>query len=405
MISFQYSARDTASNQVVKGIVEAETESAAGRLLIKQGLSPISITIKGQGSSLFGSSFVNRVPAKARIIFSRQLSTLINAGLPLTQALRTVADQTDSKPLKIVVGKVINDVEGGKSLSQSFAKFPKVFNETYIALVAAGEVSGTLDEALERIASQQEKDAEIVRKVRGALIYPAIVVVVIIGVVVFMMTTVVPQVKQLYKDLGKTLPWYTSIMVNISDFLIHFWWIVIIILAAIIFFLSRFAKTDSGRAFFDGLKMNIPLFGNMFKKLYMARFCRTGQTLMKAGVPMLEMLNVSAKAVGNVHVASAIRRTSERVKGGKALSESLAKEEVILHLVPQMIGIGEKSGSIDAMMDKAAAYFENELDESIKAISTSIEPVLMVCLAAVAAFMVIAVLLPIYGLVGQNLAL
>ncbi|MBC7746829.1 type II secretion system F family protein [Pedobacter sp.] len=401
MLTFQYTARDSASNKQVKSTVKAESEKAAAKLLMGQGLVPLEIVEQGESSGIL-SKITNRVSAKDKVIFTRQLATLINAGLPLAQSLHTVQEQTENKVLKVVAQDIITSIEGGKSLSESFAKHPTMFNDVFIALVSAGEASGTLDKALERIADQQEKDAEIAGKVRGALVYPVIVLFVIFMVIVFMLTTVVPQIEKLYEDLGKELPMVTAVMVWAADFMTTFWWLVIIIVVAAGYFFRRYMATDSGIRASDRLKLNIPLFGVMFRKLYMARFMRTGQTLMATGVPMLETLTITARAVNNVFISEAITRAAEKVKGGKALSVSIKNEDYILPLVPQMISIGEQSGGIDSMMGKAATFYENELDNTIKSISTAIEPILMVFLAIVAGVMVGAILLPIYGLVGSG---
>ncbi len=402
MLSFIYTAKGV-EGKAVNGIVEAESEAAAAKLLLAQGLSPLTITVKEESKGIFGR-FSNRVSSKDKILFTRQMATLINAGLPLTQSLRTVAEQTGNKQLVLVVQQVISSVEGGVTLAESLAKHPKVFNEVYVALVAAGESSGTLDQALERIATQQEKDAEMISKIRGALIYPIIVLVVILGVVVFLLTTVVPQIELLYNDFNKDLPFLTAIMIAVANFIINFWWLILVVLVGGGFFLNKWFKTKSGRIVADNLKIKIPIFGDLFRKLYMARFCRTGQTLVQTGVPLLEMLRITSRAVDNMHVESAIARASEKVKGGKALSEALAKEPTFLALVPQMLKIGEQSGAIDKMMDKAATYYENELDTKIKTISTVIEPILMVFLALVVGGIVLAILVPVYGLVGENLS-
>lgn len=400
MLTFDYTARDTTTNKVIKSTVQAESERAAAKLLMAQGIVPLEIAEQSKKASVF-SRFTNRVGAKDRIIFTRQLATLINAGLPLAQSLRTLSDQTQNKRLVAIINDIITSIEAGNSLSESFSKHPDVFNDVYLALIAAGEVSGTLDEALEHIADQQEKDAELLGKVRGALVYPVIVLVVIIGVVGFMLFTVMPQIQHLYHDLHKELPFVTAILVGASQFALSFWWLLILIFAAAIYFLKRYIDTEPGRKAFDTCKINIPLFGSMFRKLYMARFTRTGQTLMATGVPMLEMLRISSRAVNNVPVAQAIMRAADKVKGGKSLSSSLKKEQVILSLVPQMISIGEQSGGIDKMMGKAATYFENELDNTVRSISTAIEPILMVVLALIAGLMVMAILLPVYGLIGN----
>jgi type IV pilus assembly protein PilC len=318
--------------------------------------------------------------------------------------MRTVLDQTTNKRMQEVVQDVIVDIESGKTLSDAFSKHPEVFDKVFIALVTAGEASGTLDDALRRVAAQQEKDAAMMSKIRGALTYPIIVLVVILLVVAFMLITVVPQVENLYKDLHKELPLITQIMVNVANFFMSFWWLVLIVLCVGGYFFMQYLKTDSGIRNKDLFKLNVPMFSGMFRKLYMARFSRTGQTLLSTGVAMLDMLHISSEAVNNTVIGETIERAADRVKGGKALSTSLKDEEYILEMVPQMINIGEQSGKIDDMMGKCAQIYEDELDEEIKAISTAIEPVLMVVLAIVAGGMVGAILFPIYSLVnGINL--
>src|SRR6266496_2952901 len=401
MLTFVYTARDTSTNKVIHSTVQAESERAAAKLLMGQGIIPLEIVEEGKKTNLL-SRFTNRVSAKDRIIFTRQLATLINAGLPLAQSLHTLTEQTTNKAMVSIINDIITSIEGGSSLSQSFARHPNVFNEVYLALITAGEASGTLDQALERIASQQEKDAELLGKVRGAMVYPAIVLVVIFGVIGFMMFTVMPQIERLYHDLKKTLPWTTQILVDFANFATQFWWLLLLLLIAAIYFLRRYVQTDNGREVFDTIKIRMPLFGTMFMKLYMARFARTGQTLLSTGVPMLEMMRISSQAVNNRVISHSLDKAADKVKGGKALSVALKNGENILPLVPQMIGIGEQSGGIDNMMGKAATYYEDELDNTIRSISTAIEPVLMVCLAVVAGFMVAAILLPVYSLVDTS---
>ncbi len=401
MLTFIYTARDTSTNKVIHSTVQAESERSAAKLLMGQGIIPLEIIEQSKKSNLL-SKFTNRVRAKDRIIFTRQLATLINAGLPLAQSLRTLMTQTDNKRLVAIINDIITTIEGGSTLSGAFARHPEVFNEIYIALIAAGEVSGTLDQALERIANQQEKDAELLGKVRGAMIYPAIVLVVIGGVIGFMLFTVMPQIEHLYHDLRKELPFTTQILVTAANFATKFWWLLLLLLVAAVYFTRRYVKTDNGREVVDTIKLHVPLFGTMFQKLYMARFARTGQTLLATGVPMLEMMRISSRAVNNVVISKSLERAAEKVKGGKALSVALKDDDNILSLVPQMISVGEQSGGIDKMMGKAATYYEDELDNTIRSISTAIEPVLMVVLAIVAGFMVAAILLPVYSLVDTT---
>lgn len=399
MRKFNYQARDGSTNKIVKATVQAESENSAAKLLIAQGFTPLDIKEVDEDGNFLGR-LTGRITTKDKIVFTRQLATLIGAGLPLSQSMRTVLEQTANKRLQAVVEDIVTSIEGGKSLTDSFAKHPEVFDKVFLALIAAGEASGTLDESLRRLAAQQEKDAAMMSKIKGALTYPIIVLVVIFGVMAFMFFTVVPQVEKLYVDMKKTLPFLTQAMVSTADFILHFWWLVAIVLGAAIYFFLQYLRTDNGIKFKDTLKLNMPLFGTMFKKLYMARLARTGQTLLSTGVAMLDMLRITSDAVNNSIISESINRAAEKVKGGKALSTALQTEEYILPLVPQMIKIGEQSGKIDEMMGKTAQVYEDELDEEIKTISTAIEPILMVVLAVVAGGMVGAILLPIYSLVN-----
>ena len=399
MKKFTYEARDKATGNIVKSLVQAESESEAAKALTAQGYMPLSIKEEVEGGWL--ARFTNRISSKDKIVFSRQLATLIGAGLPLTQSLHTVFEQTANKKMQEIVQEIIADVEGGKTLSSAFGKHPEVFNKIFIALVTAGEASGTLDDALKRIADQQEKDAAMVSKIRGAMVYPGIVLAVMVAVGVFMMVTIVPQVAKLYSDMKKTLPVLTSILIGISNFVINFWWLTLILLALAIFFARQYVRTEAGSRLLDNLKLNMPPFKGMFRRLYMARFTRMGQTLLVTGVPMLDMLAIAAEGVNNAVVAEEITRAAGKVQSGKALSAALQTEDYILPMVPQMIKIGEQSGRIDEMMGKTAQAYEDELDEEIQAISTMIEPIMMVILAIFAGVLIGALLFPIYSLVGS----
>ncbi|TWP17307.1 type II secretion system F family protein [TM7 phylum sp. oral taxon 352] len=400
MKKYNYEARDSASNKIVKSVVQADSENAAAKLLTAQGFVPLKIELQDDKTNFF-ARFSGRITTKDKVVFTRQLATLIGAGLPLAQSLRTVQEQTTNKRMQEIVQEIISDVEGGKSLSDSFAKHPEAFNKVYVALVSAGETSGTMDDSLKRLAAQQEKDADMMSKIRGAMMYPSIVLVVIILVIGFMLFTVVPQVEGLYRDLNKELPFVTLAMIKVSNFFSSLWWLVILAMIIGGYFLAQYLKTEQGIRTKDIFKLNVPLFKGMFRKMYMARFARTGQVLLRTGVPMLDMLRITADAVNNVIISESILRASDKVKGGKALSASLSNEDYFLAMVPQMIKIGEQSGKIDEMMGKTAQVYEDELDEEIHALSTAIEPVLMVFLAIVAGTMVSAILLPIYSLVGN----
>lgn len=402
MLTYEYTARDPASGQKIKSTVEADSQQAAVGLLQKQGLSPIELKPKTGSSNNLVSKYLHRVKTKDKVLFARQLSTLINAGLPLVQSLRNVVGQTQNKSLQVIVNQVITDVESGTAFSAALAKFPDTFNAIFVNLVAAGEVSGTLDASLARLADQSEKDADIISKVRGAMIYPIIVLLVMVGVVIFMVVKVVPSVQVVYESIpGAELPFITRFLVGVANFTTKYWWIEVAIIGVIIFFMSKWARTMGGRRIIDKLKMRTPPLGQLFMKLYMARFARIGATLIASGVPLIQMLDITGKAINNVHVMESIKKAADKVKGGKALSDSLKNDPNFLPLVGDMLHIGEESGSMEQMLGKAADYYEKEVDNQIRAISTIIEPVLMILMGVVALIVVAAVLLPIYGLVGK----
>jgi len=402
MLTFKYTARDPVTGKKITAEVSADNEQAAAKQIQAQGLSPLDVSVKGEGSGAVGK-LRNRIKTKDKVLFSRQLSTLINAGLPLVQSLRNVSAQTQNKNFQVVINQVITDVESGTSFSASLAKHPAVFDDVFVNLVAAGEASGTLDKTLERIANQKEKDAEIISKVRGAMVYPVIVLLVMTGVVIFMIVSVLPAVGEIYEGLpGATLPWITRFLLAVANFTIKFWWIEIIVVVAIVFFTSRWARTFGGKRVIDTLKMRAWPIGRLFMKVYMARFTRVGSTLVASGVPLIQMLEISGRSINNIHIEESLEKAAEKVKGGKALSDSLQGDPNFLPLVPDMLHIGEQSGAVEQMLSKTADYYEREVDNEIKAISTTIEPVLMIIMGLIAIVIVAAVLLPVYGLVGSD---
>jgi pilin biogenesis protein len=400
MKRFIYKARDSKTGEMTRGVIQAENERTAGKLLIEQGMTPDRIDEDMSGVGLF-QRFQNKITMKDRIVFTRQFATLIGAGLPLSNSLRTVIEQTESKPMQKVVESILVDVEAGKTLTQACEKYPDVFNKVYIALLRAGEASGSLDLSLKRLAQQQEKDNAMISKIRGALIYPAIILMVIIAVLIFMVLMIVPQVQSLYKDIGRDLPWATGVLVSFANFLVASWWLVTIVMGVSIYFLIQFRKTTTGIEWAALLKLNVPLFKRMFWRLYNARFARTASNLMSAGVSIQDTLQISSEAMNNVVLEKEIKEVSEKVKQGKTLSSSLKNLSYILPLVPQMASIGEESGKIDEMLAKAAQVYEDELEEQIRTISTLIEPVLMVVMAVMVGFIIVAVLFPIYAIVND----
>ncbi|MBQ8984970.1 type II secretion system F family protein [Candidatus Saccharibacteria bacterium] len=400
MKRYNYRAKEKATGKVVKGSIQADSEQLAGRLLVQQDLIPETLVEEGASNPL--SKLGARVTRKDRIMFTRQLSTLIGAGLPLSAALRTVTEQTESRGMRAVGEEILASAESGKTLFEAFSAHPHIFSGVYLALIQAGEKSGTLDIALKRLADQEEQDAAMLSKIRGALVYPAIILVVIIAVLLFMMFAVVPQVEGLYEDMGEELPGLTQGLVNLTDFFVKFWWLILVIVVGASVGAFMFVKrTDLGRHIADGFKIHVPVFGGLFRKLYVSRFARTAEMLLSTGVPMVDSITIATNAVSNSVVEDEYAKAIEMLKGGKTLSESLMEREYMLPLVPQMAGIGEESGKIDEMLGKAAKVYEDELYHQIENISTMIEPILMVIMAGLIGVVVGGTLLPIYSLVNS----
>ena len=397
MKRFNYKAKEQATGKIIKGSIQAENERVAGKLLVERGFVPDYIKEEEDG---IGSK-LKRVAARDRINFTRQFATLIGAGLPIAQSLRTVSEQTQNKAMKAVVEEILADVEAGKTLSDAFSKHSDIFSNVYLSLIRAGEVSGTLDEALKRIATQEEKDEKMIGSIKGAMVMPIITLVVIFAVFLYMMLEVVPQVENLYSDLGQQLPGFTLFLVGIKDFIIVFWWLAILIVAGLVVGLLQFRKTEPGIRMAAGIKLNIPLFSPPFRMLYMARLTRISQILLSTGVSVLDTMNIAGESTNNILVQEQVLDAAEQVQGGKAMSDSLKDRDYILPLVPQMAAIGEQSGKMDEMLGKAAQVFEDDLEEKVNAISSAIEPVMMILLAILAGGLVGGILFPIYALVNE----
>jgi len=406
MIDYVYKAKSIDTGDIVSAQVKAESPEAAAKLLSQQNLYPIEVIPKSESDPVTAIAtklgLAGRVGTKDRVVFTRQLSTLINAGLPLARALRTVQGQITNKTLNDVINNVLASVEGGMPLSAAFAEHPNIFNNIYVSLVAAGEASGTLDKALLRLATQQEKDAAITSKIRSAMIYPAIVLILIVAVVTFMVIYVVPQVATLYQGLGKPLPFITQGLMDLANFIEHFWWLAILVIIALIAAARAALQTERAKYLLDELKLNVPIFGIIFRKLYMARFARTQSSLLASGIPMLQALETTKGAIGNRIVAAELALAINKIRGGIALSEALEDCHHFLLLVSQMARVGEESGAIDDMLARTATYFEDEVDEAVRNLSTTLEPIMMVVLGGIVALVLVAVLGPVYSLVGSG---
>ena len=397
MKRFAYKAKEQSTGKIIKGTIQAETEHVAGKLLVDRGYVPESLREEGRG---FGDK-LNSVTANDRINFTRQFATLVGAGLPIAQSLRTVAEQTSNKAMKTVIEEILADIEAGHSLGDSFSKHQNIFNNVYLSLIRAGEVSGTLDESLRRIAAQEEKDQKMMSKIKGAMMMPLITLAVMIVVFIYMMVEVVPHVESLYHDLGEELPGLTKALVAIKDFIFAYWWLTLLILGGIVVGFMQFLKTEPGIKLSANFKLNVPMFNGLMRMLYMARYARISQILLSTGVSVLDTMAIAGNATNNIVVEESIKQAAEEVQGGKALSDSLRDKPYVDKMVSQMAAIGEQSGKIDEMLGKAAQVFEDDLDEKIAAISAMIEPLMMVMLAIIAGLLVGGVLFPIYSLVNS----
>ena len=397
MKRFVYKAKEQSTGKIIKGTIQAETERIAGKLLVDRGYVPETLKEEGQG---FGDK-LNKVTAKDRINFTRQFATLVGAGLPIAQALRTVSEQTQSKAMKAVVEEILAEIEAGHALGDAFAKHPEVFSNVYLSLVRAGEVSGTLDDSLKRIAMQEEKDAKMMSSIKGAMVMPIITLVVIFVVFLYMMLEVVPQVEGLYDDLGQDLPALTMAFVAIKNFILNFWWLAGLIIAGIVVGFMQYRKTEHGIRTMAKFKLNVPMFNGLFRMLYMARLARISQILLSTGVAVLDTLQIAGESTNNVIVMDEVKDAMDKVQAGKAMSEALKDHQYILPLIYQMAAIGEQSGKMDEMLGKAAQVFEDDLDAKVAAISSAIEPVMMILLAIMAGGLVGGILFPIYALVNE----
>ena len=397
MKRFTYRAKEQTTGKVIKGTIQAETERVAGKLLVDRGYVPEVLKEEGGG---FGDK-LNKVTSKDRINFTRQFATLVGAGLPIAQSMRTVSEQTTNKAMKGIIEEILADIEAGRSLSSAFEKHPDTFNKVYLSLIKAGEASGTLDQSLRRIADQEEKDEKMMSKIKSAMAMPLITLGVIIVVFIYMMLEVVPHVESLYDDLGEKLPILTVIMVGIKNFILGYWWLCIIAIVVMVAFFLQWKKTESGTKAMATIKLNVPMFNGLFRILYMSRFARISQILLSTGVAVLDTMHIAGESTANVVVQTNIDKAAEKVQAGRTMSESLKDQEYVLPLVYQMAAIGEQSGKMDEMLGKAAQVFEDELDEKIATISAMIEPLMMIMLAIVAGLLVGGVLFPIYSLVNS----
>lgn len=400
MKRFNYKAKDK-EGKLVTGEVEASSDIHAAKLVRERGLTVFSIVPRREGIFAIFRKIKDRITLAHVSTFTRQLSTMVNAGLPITEALLILRNQTKGAMQKIV-SQILADVEGGESLSSAMIKHPKVFTPTYIALVKSGEVGGVLDEVLIRLADNLEKQQEFTGKVKGALIYPAIIVVGMIIVALIMMIFVIPRLTSLYTEFQAELPLPTRILMGISNFVFRFWPLFVGLAFLGYYSFSLYRKTKEGRRKTDELYFKIPIIGELQRQIILTELTRTLSLMVGAGVSILEGLNITAGVVGNVVIGDALREAAKQVEKGFPIAFSFAKHpEAFPYILSQMIAVGEETGKMDEVLEKVSHVFEVESDQKVKALTAAVEPLVMVILGLGVGFLVIAIILPIYNLTSQ----
>lgn len=400
MKRFNYKAKDK-NGRLVTGEVEAIDVNAAAKLIRGKGFYVISIRSKIDNPITWIKRFRERVTPRDITTFTRQLSTMINAGLPITEALLILRSQSKGM-MQQIVAQILADVEAGESFSTALGKHPKLFGTTYIALVKSGEAGGVMDQVLLRLAENLEKQGEFSSRVRGALIYPVIVVVGMIAVSFVMMIFVIPKLTSLYSDFGASLPAPTKILISVSNFFINFWWIIILLLGGAVYAFILYRRTKAGKRKIDELIFKIPVFGELTREITLTELTRTLALMVGSGVPILEALNITSDVVENSVISEALKDSAKSVEKGFPIAYSFARHpEAFPFLLSQMVAVGEETGKMDEVLTKISHIFEVESDEEVKGLTAAIEPIIMIILGVGVGFLVIAVILPIYNLTSQ----
>jgi type IV pilus assembly protein PilC len=397
MPTFVWKGR-TASGAMASGELAAGSQADVVSALRQKKIIPTSIKVKEEkkGLSLFGG----RVSRRALSVFTRQFSTMLNAGLPLLTCLEILGKQTESQALRRVLAEVRGDVEGGLSLADALRRQPKVFDNLYVNMVESGETGGALDVILMRLATYLEKTAALMRKIRGAMIYPAIISVVAAGAIAIMLLFVIPIFARMFSGVGAELPMMTRMVMAMSNFLKIYGLPTVIILIALFTIVRRWHKTESGARALDPIFLKTPVFGDLIKKQSIARFARTLSTLLSSGVPIIDALEITARSAGNWVIEDAILKARTSIKGGENIADPLSKTTVFPPMVTQMIAIGEASGGLDDMLAKVADFYDAEVDQAVENLTNALEPIIMVVLGGIVGFLVISMYLPIFQLAG-----
>ena len=396
MAAFAYDAIN-AQGLEISGVIHAPDVSAAREQLQTRGLLPQSLAERNAAGERGARSAFKKVKPKSLQVFARQFATMIGAGVSVVQALVTLEEQTDDKYLADVIADVRSDVEGGVILSKALARHPKVFNRLFVAMVEAGESSGTLDTVLDRVAVQIEKETQIKRRVKGAMVYPAVVISFAFLVLTFMLLFIIPVFVNVFDDLNGNLPRLTQFVMHISYAVRHYWFIIFPAIGGLIFAFFRLKRTERGRQVWDRFKLRIPMrVGDVVHKIALARFSRTLSTLVSSGVDIIKALEITGATSGNWVVEQSLADIRTRVHEGVPISQPLQEDPVFPPMVGQMVKIGEETGELDGMLGKVADFYEDEVDSSIQSLTSIIEPILMIGVGIMVGTIVIAMYLPMF---------
>ena len=386
----------TRKGEKKKGEIEAANEAALRGILRRQGLTSITVKQKPKNLSEYLPFLKQKVKEKEVVIFARIFATMINAGLPLIQCLELLAQQEQNKTFAQIITAIKEDIEGGSTLSDALRKYPKVFDDLFVNLVAAGESGGILDVILQRLSNYMEKAMKLKSKVKGAMTYPASVLVISIAVVSLLLVKVIPTFQKMFEGFGGELPGPTQFLITLSTYAQKYFLVAIIALAVAIYAFRRYYKTEKGTLLIDDLILKSPVFGPLLKKVAVARFTRTMSTMMTSGVPILEGLAIVSKTAGNKVVENALIRVRKSISEGKTIAEPLLETGIFPPMVVQMIAVGEATGALDAMLSKIADFYDDEVDTAVDAMTALLEPFMMVFLGGVVGGMIIAMYLPIF---------
>ena len=395
---FQYTAKN-AQGKTMTGVAEATSEALAARRLREQGLVPVSIQLGGSVSKV--ASHVKRgkrgrVKLEDLVVFSRMLAVMIRAGLPLVDVINILGEQADKQKLRDVLRQVERNIEEGASFTEALQKHPRVFSAFFINMVKAGEASGMLDTILDLVATYLEKIASINRKIRAAVTYPIVVGTLAVGITFFLVWKIVPKFEEIFMDLEGRLPLMTRLTVGASHAINNHWPKIFIALAAVIIFLWRFKNTYRGRRFYDRVKMKLPVFGQLFLKVGIARFSRTLSVLIRAGVNILAALDIVAHTSGSSLIEDAVLKTRSSIQSGETLARPLVESGIFPPMVTRMVDVGERTGALENMLSKIADFYEDQVDATVSMLMSLIEPLLIVFLGVMVGFIVISMFLPLF---------